>query len=91
VLAAIAIPNFVKARNTSQKNTCINNLRMIDAAKQQWALENNKKQSDIPTWQDIQPYLGKGKGPLHCPQGGEYTIGAVDQRPTCSIPEHVLP
>ena len=38
LLAAIAIPNFVRARNTAQKNTCINNLRQIDGAKQQWAL-----------------------------------------------------
>ena len=39
LLAAIAIPNFVKARTTSQTNACINNLRQIDGAKQQWALE----------------------------------------------------
>src|SRR4026208_535932 len=40
LLAAIAIPNFVKARQTAQKNACINNLRKIDGAKEQWALEN---------------------------------------------------
>ncbi len=40
LLAAIAIPNFVKARNTSQANACINNLRQIDSAVQQWALES---------------------------------------------------
>ena len=43
LLAAIAIPNFVKARATSQANACINNLRQIDAAAQQWALEKGKK------------------------------------------------
>lgn len=91
ILAGIAIPNFIKGRNTAQKNTCINNLRIIDGAKQQWAIDNHKKPSDVPAWQDIQPYLGKSKGPPHCPKGGEYTIGAVDQPPTCSIPEHVLP
>jgi competence protein ComGC len=91
LLAAIAVPNFIKARDTAQKNRCINNLRQIDAAKQQWALEKNKTASDVPTWEDLQPYLGKSKVPLHCPKGGEYTIGAVNQQPTCSIAEHVLP
>src|SRR6185312_17212668 len=48
LMMAIAIPNFVKARETSIQNACINNLRQIDAAKNQWALENNKKDSDTP-------------------------------------------
>jgi type II secretory pathway pseudopilin PulG len=48
LLAAIAIPNFVKARTTSQQNACINNLRLIDAAKQQWALEQRKQSTDTP-------------------------------------------
>ena len=43
MMLAIAIPNFVKARDVSMQNACINNLRQIDAAKQQWALENGKK------------------------------------------------
>ena len=42
LLAAIAIPNFVKARTTAQKNACINNLRQIDGAKEQWALETKQ-------------------------------------------------
>ena len=60
LLAAIAIPNFVKARKTSQTNACINNLRQIDAAKQQWALENGKKSADTPAIADITIYLGRG-------------------------------
>jgi len=88
MLAAIAVPNFVKARATAQQNACINNLRIIDAAKQQWALEKNKSAGDVPTWDDIQPYLHKS--PV-CPAGGTYTINAVGQPPTCSIPGHKLP
>ena len=57
LLAAIAIPNFIKARATSQQNACINNLRQIDAAKNQWALEKGKKPTDVPTTQDLLPYL----------------------------------
>ena len=46
LLAAMAIPSFMKARNTSQKNICINNLRQIDSAVDQWAIENKKSTSD---------------------------------------------
>jgi len=93
ILAAIAIPNFVKARETAQKNACISNLRLIDVAKQQWALENNKKPGDTPTQEDIQKYLGRGeKGEFPvCPQGGAYTIGSIGEKPTCSLPGHVFP
>jgi prepilin-type N-terminal cleavage/methylation domain-containing protein len=60
LLAAIAIPNFVRARTTSQKNACINNLRQIDGAKQQWALENNQTGSAACTSANIDPYMGRG-------------------------------
>jgi competence protein ComGC len=90
LMLAIAIPNFVKARDTAQTNACINNLRMIDAAKQQWALENNKKSTDIPTQSDLAHYLKNGQFPT-CPKGGIYTIGPVGEAPTCSEPKHSLP
>jgi hypothetical protein len=88
MLAAIAIPNFVKARATSQQNACINNLRQLDAAKQQWALENGKKSDDVPTMADLKPYLRRK---LSCPAGGTYHLNSVAEAPTCSIPNHVLP
>jgi general secretion pathway protein G len=90
MLAAIAIPNFVKARTTAQMNACINNLRQIDGAKQQWALENNKDQTDTPKESDIAPYFKDHRMPV-CAAGGIYTINAVDEPPTCSIPDHKLP
>src|SRR5271157_3832397 len=72
LLAAIAIPNFVRARTTSQMNACINNLRLIDAAKQQWALEKGQSSTATPGDSDIQPYLGRGTaGTLPaCPLAG---------------------
>jgi hypothetical protein len=73
-----------------QRNACINNLRQIDAAKQLWALENDKTAADIPTEQDLLPYFKDGVFPA-CPSGGTYTIGAVGNAPACSIPGHVLP
>ena len=92
LLAAIAIPNFVRARNTAQKNTCINNLRQIDGAKQQWALENKKSDASVPVTTDIEVYIKNSKMP-NCPAAGTYTIGAVNADPTCNATsgDHILP
>lgn len=86
LLAAIAIPNFVKARTTAQKNACINNLRQIDGAIQQWALEANKSGSAAVTSTNIKPYLGRGnQGEWpNCPAGGSYTVSTVNTKPTCT-------
>jgi len=83
LLAAIAIPNFVRARTTAQKNACINNLRQIDGAKEQWALENKKVTGDSVGDSDITPYL-KGNAMPSCPSSGSYTPAAVGSSPTCS-------
>jgi prepilin-type N-terminal cleavage/methylation domain-containing protein len=92
LLAAIAIPNFVRARNTAQKNTCINNLRQIDGAKQQWALENKQSDSATPADADVKVYIKNDTMPT-CPATGTYTINAVNADPTCSksADGHVLP
>jgi prepilin-type N-terminal cleavage/methylation domain-containing protein len=103
LLAAIAIPNFVKARTTSQQNACINNLRLIDASKQQWALELKQQTTASPTGTDLQPYLGRGSnGELPtCPVDtaappaftSSYSPNAVGTTPTCNIlsSTHILP
>jgi prepilin-type N-terminal cleavage/methylation domain-containing protein len=97
LLAAIAIPNFVKARSTSQANACINNLRQIDGAVQQWALETKASPAATPSFGQISGYL---KNQVSCPAGGtnfanSYTINGVTNKPTCQIgsgftPPHVL-
>jgi chromosome segregation ATPase len=74
----------------AQLNACINNLRQIDAAKQQWALENDKTADAVPSAQDLLPYLSNLVFPV-CFSGGTYTINAVGVPPTCSVPGHVLP
>lgn len=73
----------------ADRNTCINNLRMYDAAKQQWALDKNKNAQAHPTAEDLLPYFKDGVLPL-CPSGGTYTLNAVGELPSCSIPGHVL-
>ena len=90
LLAAIAIPNFVKARSTAQMNACISNLRQIDGAKQQWALDNKKQTTDTPTVRELDAYFRTSFNALKCPAGGVYTINTVGEKPTCSIPHHEL-
>lgn len=92
LLAAIAIPSLVHARNTTQRNTCISHLRDIDSAKHQWALENGKTDVDTPVEADVKVYIRGEKFPI-CPSQGDYTIGRMDQDPTCSkaADGHVMP
>ncbi len=93
LLAAIAVPNFVRARTTSQQNACINNLRQIDGAKQTWALENHLTPTATPQDSDIQPYLGRGpNGALPaCPSDPSQTFDTsykandLQTAPTCKI------
>jgi len=83
LLAAIAIPNFVKARTTAQKNACINNLRQIDGAKEQWALEKKLAPGAAAVDGEIEAYIKNGRP--NCPAGGTYTFNAVDTNPSCSL------
>ena len=81
---------FQQVQANVQVNACLNNLRQIDSAKQQWALENKKPVSAPVSAQDIQPYLPNNALPV-CPLGGLYALHTVGLLPTCSIPGHVLP
>jgi prepilin-type N-terminal cleavage/methylation domain-containing protein len=99
LLAAIAIPNFVRARTQAQQNSCIATLRSIDGAKQEWALENKQAATATPSSANIQPYMGRGSnGSLpSCPLdtantfATSYTIGALVSAPSClQNTNHVL-
>jgi prepilin-type N-terminal cleavage/methylation domain-containing protein len=101
LLAAIAIPNFVRARATSQANACINNLRQIDAAINEFALEQGKQSGaaapSLTT--DLTPYikLNANNAIPSCPAQGSYTTYTIGSTPqvTCSLnaldPPHKLP
>ena len=88
LLAAIAIPNFVKARTTSQANACINNLRQLDGAVQQYALEKKLSSTDTYGLSDLKPYIkldSAGNIPA-CPGNGTYSSGTqVTNQPKCSL------
>lgn len=88
LLAAIAIPNFVKARTTAQKNACINNLRQLEGAVQQFALEKGMASTATYVIDDLKPYikLDSNQEIPKCPAGGAYSPGAtVADSPTCSL------
>jgi prepilin-type N-terminal cleavage/methylation domain-containing protein len=94
LLAAIAIPNLVRARTTSQTNVCINNLRQIDSAKHGWALETRQAPWATPVETDIDPYIGRAGSAANvvCPSGGTvttftgcYDILALTNAPACKI------
>ena len=87
LLAAIAIPSFVRARQTSQQNACINNLRQIDGGKDQYAIENSKVTGATAGWDEISPYLKKS--PV-CPAGGAYTYANVGSDPSCNVSGHTI-
>jgi len=85
LLAAIAIPNYIASRSAAQKNTCINNLRQIESAIQEWATEHKKPESARVDVNDLLPYL---RGPAICPAGGtgfadSYLITTVAVAPAC--------
>ena len=100
LLAAVAIPNFMRARTTANTNTCIDNLRMLDAAQQQWALETGATGNTVPVASNLQPYLGRGNGELPiCPLDSQqqfttsYILNNCQTSPTCQIDpvNHRLP
>ena len=90
LLAAIAIPNFIKARQASQKAACVANLRTIDGAKATWALEQRKTNTDVPTESDLYGPTSYIREKPSCPAGGVYALNQVDVKPTCTISDHTF-
>ncbi|MEI7577709.1 MAG: prepilin-type N-terminal cleavage/methylation domain-containing protein [Armatimonadota bacterium] len=93
ILAAIAVPNFVKARESARRQTCIGNLTQINSAKEQWAMDQRKTSGDACASTDVAPAYIKSF-PV-CPAGGTYTVAVIGTNPSCTksaAPDlHVLP
>ena len=83
-LAAIVVSSFMRARYETATSACINNLRLIDASKIQWAIEHHAKTNDVVSMDELTSYFGRS-GKLACPAGGRYTIGKIGKPPTCSL------
>lgn len=102
ILLAIAIPNFLRARESSRAKSCQGNLRQIETAKEQWAMDTKAGAAATPTAANLVPDYMKGTaGQLPgCPSNGNYTVGDMGTRPSCSIAnngdadtynDHILP
>jgi prepilin-type N-terminal cleavage/methylation domain-containing protein len=83
ILAGIAVPQFLRARSISWQKSCQSNLRAIENAKDEWATERHKNAGDPCSYNDLVPEYIRGN--IICPAGGNYTVGAVGERPTCNI------
>ncbi len=94
LLCAVAIPNYVRARANSQASACINNLRNIEDASGQYAIEHGKSVGDpVSLNRDLTPYIALNsnhKLPA-CPAGGTYGIESIGDTPICSLGSTVLP
>jgi prepilin-type N-terminal cleavage/methylation domain-containing protein len=88
LLAAVAVPNFVKARAASQKAACVMNLRAIEGAKATWALEAKKGNSDMPTDADLFGADKYIRDKPSCPANGTYSLNDVATKPACTVPDH---
>ena len=86
LLAAMAMPSFSNARTTSRTNVCINNLRQLTGAKDQWAMEHAKSEADSVAMDEVLMYV-KGGVPT-CPSSGTYMFTTVRMNATCTILGH---
>jgi prepilin-type N-terminal cleavage/methylation domain-containing protein len=90
ILLAIAVPNFIKARESSRTKSCIANLKQIDAAKEQYMIDNKVTTcpSTVSTYVGATSYI---KNTPVCPAGGTYTVNDATTNPACDQSGHVLP
>ncbi|MGV3720396.1 MAG: competence type IV pilus major pilin ComGC [Actinomycetota bacterium] len=98
MLLSIAVPNFVHAREGSRAKACQHNLLQIQSAKERWAMDKNRQATDTPGMPELAVPGVYMRGNPECPGGGSYTVGRLNQIPTCSIggvagdqEAHVLP
>ncbi len=91
MMAGVAIPAMSQARTRAKNVSCQANLRQIEGAKQTWCIQENQPEDAVPTAADLGSYFTSGFASVRCPQGGTYTINAINQPATCSHPGHLLP
>jgi len=89
MLMAIATPSFVKTRDSARTNSCMSNLKAIDGAKTQWAMEFRKTDGDAVAWNDLAPSYMKRQ--VACPWGFAYTLQPVGTPPYCPVVSHHAP
>ena len=91
VLMAIAVPSFVQARQSARKSACIDNMKQIENAKEQWAMDNKKSTGDPVAFTDLVGATLYLKSTPSCPAAGTYTLNPISTVPACDISGHLLP
>jgi prepilin-type N-terminal cleavage/methylation domain-containing protein len=91
VILSIAVPSFIQSRQSARKSSCVGNLKVIETAKEQWAMDNKKNNGDIAAFTDLVGATLYIKSTPSCPTAGTYTINAVGTPPVCNISGHALP
>ncbi len=88
LLTSLALPSFIKARNSAQQTSCVNNLRQIDNAKEQAALAYGLADGASVVAASVNDYIRKGAP--SCAGGGTYSYNNIGVKPTCSITSPML-
>ena len=86
LLAAVAIPNLIKARTNAQIRACQSNMRTIEFAIQEWAIDKRKANDSEVSLEELEGYFKDGIP--ECPSGGEYELFTVEEKPTCNVTGH---
>ncbi len=86
----VAWPSFRRVNTAAHAAVCANNLKALEQAKAKWAQQEHKAANETPAWSDLIGTNGYLKDRFSCPDGGAITIGAVGERPRCSVPGHDL-
>jgi prepilin-type N-terminal cleavage/methylation domain-containing protein len=93
LLAAIAVPSFLRARKRSQATSALETARLIDGAKDQYAIENGKSSTTTPNWSDLTVYVKTGSAlynslsannPALDVLQGTFTMNNIDKPPQIS-------
>lgn len=84
MVAAIAVPSLIRSRDKAQRAGCIENLKQINSAQQQWVFEKKPAADAKIKKKDLLPYFKSGEFPV-CPSGGSYQLGVPDEKPACSL------
>ena len=88
-VVVVSFQPFGRRCTASPKNACINNLRQMDGAKEQWALEEKRSAGELVVEKEMVLYI-KGNAMPKCSEGGRYTVGKVGELPRCSVGGHAL-
>lgn len=91
IILAVAVPQFIRAREGSHQKVCIANMRELEYAKEMFASDNKLGNGAPVTLNDLWPDYMHGIAFPNCPGGGVYTVGAVGETPTCSLSAGAYP